>query len=96
MAKNTIAVNKLTLCHKRGGGKAMNLAPDVCWTRIGKYIVPIPYPNLAKALDLIKGSKTVKADGGNMIGIVSMGDLVREIIAEQESTIVDLEKYISG
>ena len=31
-----------------------------------------------------------------LIGIVSMGDLVREIIAEQESTIVDLEKYISG
>ena len=33
---------------------------------------------------------------GRIIGVVSMGDLVRAVIAEQQSTIVDLEKYISG
>jgi len=31
-----------------------------------------------------------------VVGMVSIGDLVRVIIAEQQSTIVDLEKYISG
>lgn len=35
-------------------------------------------------------------DDDKLVGIISMGDLVKEIIAEQESTIVDLEKYISG
>lgn len=35
-------------------------------------------------------------DDDVMVGMVSIGDLVMAIIAEQESTIVDLEKYISG
>jgi len=33
---------------------------------------------------------------GKIIGVLSIGDLVRAVIAEQQSTIVDLEKYISG
>lgn len=35
-------------------------------------------------------------DGDNLVGMISIGDLVRAIIAEQQSTIGDLEKYISG
>jgi CBS domain-containing protein len=35
-------------------------------------------------------------DDGELIGMISLGDLVRAVIAEQQSTIVDLEKYISG
>ena len=35
-------------------------------------------------------------DEKKLIGMISIGDLVRAIIAEQESTIGDLEKYISG
>lgn len=35
-------------------------------------------------------------NGEVVIGIISIGDLVRAIIAEQQSTIVDLEKYIQG
>lgn len=31
-----------------------------------------------------------------VIGMISIGDLVRAVIAEQQSTINDLEKYISG
>lgn len=34
-------------------------------------------------------------DGG-VVGVVSIGDLIRAIIAEQQSTIVDLEKYITS
>jgi len=33
---------------------------------------------------------------GKLIGVLSIGDLVRAVIAEQQSTITDLEKYISG
>ena len=35
-------------------------------------------------------------EGGAVIGVLSIGDLIRAIIAEQQSTIVDLEKYITG
>ena len=35
-------------------------------------------------------------DGKKMIGLVSIGDLVREIISAQTATIEALEKYISG
>ena len=35
-------------------------------------------------------------EGGKMIGIVSIGDLVRRIISAQTATIDNLEKYITG
>jgi CBS domain-containing protein len=35
-------------------------------------------------------------DGGRLIGIVSIGDVVKAIITEQQSTITDLENYITG
>ncbi|MGI9342582.1 MAG: CBS domain-containing protein [Gammaproteobacteria bacterium] len=31
-----------------------------------------------------------------LVGVLSIGDLIRAVIAEQQSTIVDLEKYITG
>src|SRR6476619_6937547 len=35
-------------------------------------------------------------DGGRLLGIISIGDLVKDIIAEQRFTIQQLEHYISG
>ena len=35
-------------------------------------------------------------DGGKLVGMVSIGDLVKEIIAEQQFTISQLEHYITG
>ena len=35
-------------------------------------------------------------DNGKLIGLVSIGDLVKEVISEQQFTIEQLEHYISG
>jgi CBS domain-containing protein len=35
-------------------------------------------------------------DGGNVLGIISIGDVVKNIIIEQQGTISHLENYITG
>lgn len=62
----TINVNGLSLCHKDSGGVSHNTLPDVCKTP--PLAVPVPYENEAYSSDLIKGSVSVFADGGNSIG----------------------------
>ncbi|WP_320534469.1 DUF4150 domain-containing protein [Robbsia andropogonis] len=61
----TINVNGLSLCHRGSGGISDNTLPDVCKTPGNG--TPVPYQNQAHSRDLIKGTTTVFADGGNMI-----------------------------
>ena len=35
-------------------------------------------------------------DGGRMVGVISIGDLVRAVIEDQEQTIEHLERFIAG
>jgi Domain of unknown function (DUF4150) len=58
----TINVNNLSLCHKGSGGSTTATLPDVCKSPS----IPIPYPNIAFSSDLIDGTTTIVADGGNM------------------------------
>lgn len=61
----TININGLSLCHKGSEGLVHNTLPDVCKTPDkGK---PKPYENEAYSKDLVKGTTTCFADGGNMI-----------------------------
>lgn len=60
----TININGITLCHKGSGGVSHNTLPDVCKTPFG---VPVAYENEAYSADLVKGTTSVFADGGNMI-----------------------------
>ncbi|EOX8567418.1 DUF4150 domain-containing protein [Salmonella bongori] len=64
----TININGLTLCHKGSGGISHNTLPNVCKTP--PFGTPIPYENEAYSADLVKGTTSVSADGGNMIAIV--------------------------
>lgn len=61
----SININGLTLCHRGSGGVTHNTLPDVCKTP--PLAIPIPYENEAYSTDLIKGTSSVFADGGNMI-----------------------------
>jgi hypothetical protein len=66
----TVNINNLSLCHKGSNGISMATIPDVCKTPAPPAgPVPIPYPNIAMSSDLMKGTTTVKADGGNMCAI---------------------------
>jgi hypothetical protein len=67
----TVKVNGAanTLVHKGSNGVSTATIPDVCKTPSPGGPVPIPYPNISQSSSLAKGSKTVKADGGNMIAI---------------------------
>ena len=59
MAQTTFA-NSRGIVHKTSGGIS-TVFPDVCKTPPGP--VPIPYPNIGKSSDTIKGPRTVKTDG---------------------------------
>jgi hypothetical protein len=58
----TINVNGLSLCHKGSGGVTTATLPDVCKSPGA----PVPYPNIAFSSDLVGGTTTIVADGGNM------------------------------
>ncbi|HDM8222726.1 TPA: DUF4150 domain-containing protein [Vibrio campbellii] len=66
---STIGANGLSIVHKGSGGEANASVPDVCLTKVGKPVVPIPYGNNAKSADLVDGSTSVTADGGNSIAL---------------------------
>jgi CBS domain-containing protein len=35
-------------------------------------------------------------DKGKLIGVISIGDLIKDVIAEQKFTILQLQHYITG
>ena len=61
MAQTTFA-NSRGIAHKGSGGMS-TVFPDVCKTPMPGGPVPIPYPNMGKSSDTVKGPKTVKTDG---------------------------------
>lgn len=75
----TINVNGLTLCHRASDGISRNTLPDVCKTPPKG--IPKPYTNVAYSKDLDKGTTTVFADGGNMIG--NFGSIFAKSIGDE-------------
>jgi uncharacterized Zn-binding protein involved in type VI secretion len=62
---SSVKVNGTTnsLVHKGSNGLSKATLPDVCKTPTPGGPVPMPYPNIAQAATLAKGTSTVKADG---------------------------------
>ncbi|TPI52085.1 DUF4150 domain-containing protein [Mesorhizobium sp. B2-6-7] len=71
----TVFAENMGWFHKGSNGQA--IAPgDVCLTPPPPPAgpVPVPYVNMAFAKDLIKGSKSVKADGGNPTALENVSE----------------------
>ncbi len=98
----TICANGLSIVHKGSGGEATSSVPDVCLTTVGKPVVPIPYTNSAKSADLVDGTTTVVADGGNSIAIegskfsCSVGDGGGDKKGVASGTIEDEAEFITS
>ncbi|CAM3666180.1 PAAR-like domain-containing protein [Vibrio aquimaris] len=98
----TINANGLSIVHKGSGGEANATSPDVCLTTVGPAVVPIPYGNNAKSADLVDGTTTVSADGGNSIAIKgskfakSTGDADGDQKGISSGTIEDEAEFISA
>jgi CBS domain-containing protein len=59
-----------------------------------------PEEQVRRCMELMTGKRIrhlpVVDAGGRMVGMVSIGDLVRAVIEEQQETIEQLERFISG
>ncbi len=97
----TVGANGLSIVHKGSGGEANATLPDVCLTKVGKPIVPIPYGNNAKSADLAGGTTTISMDGGNSVAIkgstFSKVPVMRAAIKGVASGTIEAEaKFISA
>ncbi|MEJ2043358.1 MAG: DUF4150 domain-containing protein [Reinekea sp.] len=61
MSEKDVLINGRTAVHKDSGGVLSTV--DVCLTRIGNSVVPIPYPNVAKSTDADKTAGSVFING---------------------------------
>lgn len=62
-------------------------------------ITVTPADSTAQAMQTMTDSRCrhlVVVDGGNMVGIVSLGDLVKHMLVEKEAEVEQLSSYISG
>lgn len=58
---STVLINGRTAVHKGSNGTLSTI--DVCLTKVGKHVVPIPYPNVAQSKDADKTAGTVFIEG---------------------------------
>lgn len=56
-----VVINGRTAVHAKSKGTVMTI--DVCLTKVGKHVVPIPYPNVAQSKDADKTASTVFING---------------------------------
>lgn len=81
------------------GRKSPETAVEEIMTPVDKMITVSPETLVADCMVLITGKRIRHLpvyDGGNLVGLVSIGDVLKSIIADQESLIQQLSDYIAG
>jgi CBS domain-containing protein len=70
------------------------------WQIMSSPVVTVPPGESVKRCMEIMTERRIRhlpvVDGGTMVGMISIGDLVRAVIEEQQETIEHLEKFIAG
>ena len=60
----------------------------------------VPTATVAECMQLMTDERVrhlpVVDDDGRLVGVVSIGDVVKAMIAQQRDLIADLERYITG
>ncbi|NJD30713.1 MAG: CBS domain-containing protein [Gammaproteobacteria bacterium] len=75
-------------------------AETAVWQIMSSPVVTVPPGESVKRCMEIMTERRIRhlpvVEGGTMAGMISIGDLVRAVIEEQQETIEHLEKFISG
>jgi CBS domain-containing protein len=70
------------------------------WQIMSSPVVTVPPGESVKRCMELMTERRIRhlpvVEGGTMVGMISIGDLVRAVIEEQQETIEQLERFISG
>jgi uncharacterized Zn-binding protein involved in type VI secretion len=97
--KGNVLINGRTAVH--AGSQGVLTTVDVCWTKIGKPVVPIPYTNIARSADAAKTASTVFVNGNPVchqksIFSKSTGDEPGNRKGIRSGTITQKAEFVSG
>jgi len=97
--KGNVLINGRTAVH--AGSQGILATVDVCLTKIGKPVVPIPYTNIARSADAAKTASTVFVNGNPVchqksIFAVSTGDEPGDRKGIRSGTIKGKAEFVSG
>ena len=97
--KGNVLINGRTAVH--AGSQGVLTTVDVCLTKIGKAVVPIPYTNVARSADAAKTASTVFINGHPVchqesIFAVSTGDEPGNRKGIRSGTIKGKAEFVSG
>jgi uncharacterized protein (DUF2235 family) len=99
MAKGNVLINGRTAVHAESQGTLTTV--DVCWTKVGKPVVPIPYTNIARSADAAKTASTVFINGNPVchkksIFSKSTGDEPGDRKGIRSGTITEKAEFVTG
>ncbi|ABA90064.1 protein of unknown function DUF4150 [Syntrophotalea carbinolica DSM 2380] len=97
--KGNVLINGRTAVH--AGSRGVLTTVDVCLTKVGSSVVPIPYTNIARSADAAKTASTVFVNGNPVchqksIFAVSTGDEPGTRKGIRSGTIKGKAEFVSG